>query len=155
MNPRTLLGLTAFIGIFSLSAHAQAAAEAALANAHSSASTVKAGSALGRALNQGSGQLAGRIQQFAPAQVQTRASQPSEKLNAQATSGTARAGTPTGGSLIVSVHGGEPACTPPSQSVQSQNAAASTTPVCGSKASPKTKSQNQYKSAVALSFPKQ
>ncbi|HEV2730653.1 MAG TPA: hypothetical protein VGV15_11535 [Terriglobales bacterium] len=154
MNPRTLLALTALIGIFSLSANAQAAAEAALANAHSSASTVKAGSVLGRALNQGSSQLAGRMQQLAPAQLQTRVSQPSEKLNAQATSGTLRAGTPTGSSLIVSVHGGEPACAPSSQSVQGQNAAASTTPICGSKASPKTKPQNQYKSAVTLSFPK-
>ena len=69
MNPRTLLGLTAFIGSFSLSANSQAAAEATLANAHSSASTVKAGSVLGRTLNRGSSQLAGRMQQLAPAQL--------------------------------------------------------------------------------------
>src|SRR5438552_15434252 len=54
MNSRTLLGLAEIVGVFSISAHAQAAADAALAHAAASACTVKAGSILGRALNHGS-----------------------------------------------------------------------------------------------------
>src|SRR5207249_8208349 len=57
-------------------------------------STVKAGSILGRALNQGSNQLAGRIQQVAPAQVQAHGSQGSRQLSAQANSGTVPTGAP-------------------------------------------------------------
>src|SRR5438552_4309714 len=148
MNSRTLLGLAAIFGVFSISAHAQAAAEAALAHAASSASTVKAGSILGRALNQGSNQLAGRIQQVAPAQVQAHGSQ-GRQLSAQANSGTVPTGAPGGSSLIVSVKGNEPAC-----AASAQAAAGTANPNCIGKAAPKTKSQTQYKSAVTLSFPK-
>ena len=154
MNSRTLLGLAAVLGIFSISAHAQAAAEAAIANAHSSVSTVKAGSILGRALNQGSNQLAGRIQQVAPAQVQAHGLQASRQLSAQANSRTVPTGAPGGSSLIVSVKGSEPACAASAQAAQEKTTAGTANPNCTGKAAPKTKSQTQYKSAVTLSFPK-
>ena len=150
MNSRTLLGLAAVLSIFSTSAHAQAAAEAALAHAASSASTVKAGSILGRALNQGSNQLAGRIQQVAP--VQAHGLQASRQLSAQANSGTVSTGAPGGSSLIVSVKGSEPACAAAAQNSQEKTTGG--TANCASKVTPKTKSQTQYKSAVTLSFPK-
>jgi hypothetical protein len=152
MNSRTLLGLAAVLSIFSTSAHAQAAAEAALAHAASSASTVKAGSILGRALNQGSNQLAGRIQQVAPAPVQAHGLQASRQLSAQANSGTVSTGAPGGSSLIVSVKGSEPACAAAAQNSQEKTTGG--TANCASKVTPKTKSQTQYKSAVTLSFPK-
>src|SRR6266571_1372602 len=133
---------------------APAAAEAALAHAASSASTVKAGSILGRALNQGSTQLAGRIQQVAPAQVQAHGSQGSRQLSAQANSGTVPTGAPGGSSLIVSVKGSEPACAASAQAAQEKTTAGTANPNCTGKAAPKTKSQTQYKSAVTLSFPK-
>jgi hypothetical protein len=154
MNSRTLLGLAAILGVFSISAHAQAAAEAALAHAASSASTVKAGSILDRALNQGSNQLAGRIQQVAPAQVQAHGSQGSRQLSAQANSGTVPTGAPGGSSLIVSVKGNEPACAASAQAAQEKTTAGTANLNCTGKAAPKTKSQTQYKSAVTLSFPK-
>src|SRR5439155_5529763 len=97
MNSRTLLGLAAFLGIFSISAHAQAAAEAAIANAHSSASTVKAGSILGRALNQGSNQLAGRIQQVAPPRGQPNGLQQGSNLTPEGNSEPVPTGAPGGG----------------------------------------------------------
>src|SRR5439155_26995047 len=149
MNSRTLLGLAAVLGIFSISAHAQAAAEAALAHAASSASTVKAGSILGRALNQGSNQLAGRIQQVAPAQVQAHGSQGSRQLSAQANSGTVPTGAPGGSSLIVSVKGNERACAASAQAAQEKTTAGTANLNCTGKAAP-----TQYKSAVTLSFPK-
>ena len=154
MNSRTLLGLAAILGVFSISAHAQAAAEAALAHAASSASTVKAGSILGRALNQGSNQLAGRIQQVAPAQVQAHGLQANRQLSAQAKSRTVPTGAPGGSSLIVSVKGSEPACAASAQAAQEKTTAGTANPNCTGKAAPKTKSQTQYKSAVTLSFPK-
>jgi hypothetical protein len=147
MNSRMLLGLAAVLGIFSISAHAQAAAEAALAHAASSASTVKAGSILGRALNHGSNQLAGRIQQVAPAQVQAHGSQGSRQLSAQANSRTMSTGVPGGSSLIVSVKGGEPACAASAQAAQEKTTGGTANPNCIGKVTPKTKSQTQYKFA--------
>jgi hypothetical protein len=154
MNSRTLFGLAAVLSIFSTSAHAQAAAEAALAHAASSASTVKAGSILGRALNQGSNQLAGRIQQVAPAQVQARGSQASKRLSAQANSGVVPTGATGGRSLIVSVKGNEPACAQSTQGSPEKTTTGTANSNCEGKVTPKTKSQTQYKSAVTLSFPK-
>jgi hypothetical protein len=155
MSSRTVVGLAAVLVVSSVSAQAQAAAEAALANAHSSAATAKAGSALGRAFNQGSSQLAGRIQQVAPAPVQVHRPQASRQLSTQAKAGSPTAATPTGSSLIVSVHGGAPpACAPTNQRVQEQ-AAASANSNCGTKTSPKAKPPTQYKSAITMSFPKQ
>ena len=155
MISRTVVGLAAVLIVSSGSAHAQAAAEAALANAHSSTVTTKVGSALGRALNQGSRQLAGRIPQVGPAPLQTHRPQPNGPLST-AKVGALSTATPTGSSLIVSVQGGElPACAPASHGVQEQSAAASANSNCGSKTSPKAKPPTPYKSAVTLSFPKQ
>jgi hypothetical protein len=155
MNSRTLLGLAAVLIVPSISAHAQAVAEAALANAHSSTVTIKAGSALGHALNQGSSQLAGRIQQIAPRPTQTR-SQAHGQVSTQANVSIPGNTPPTGSSLIVSVRGGEaPACGPANQRLSQGEVAASTNPNCGNTAPDKTKPQAQYKSAVKVAFPTQ
>ena len=58
MVSRALLGSIATLVLaFPVTVHAQAAAESALTNALSSSATLKAGSALNRALNQSSSQL--------------------------------------------------------------------------------------------------
>jgi len=156
MNSRTVLALAAVLIVLCVSAHAQAAAEAALANAHSSTSAVNAGSALGRALNRGSSQLAGRIQQVAPASGHANGSQARAQVSALAEASASRSAPPTGSSLIVAVHGAQPpACVPTNQNVQGQNALSSANPRCGSKILRKAQTAPQYKSNVTVAFPKQ
>ena len=87
MNKRALLLMT--LGVAwgpHISALAQAAAESALTNALSSSSTVKAGSELNRALDRGSRQLSGRIQERTSSPVQLGVQQkPTRELKHTAT----------------------------------------------------------------------
>ena len=77
MVSRALLGSIATLVLaFPVPVHAQAAAESALTNALSSSTTLKAGSALNRALNQSSSRLGTRIQDRTSTAVQVGTKQP-------------------------------------------------------------------------------
>ncbi len=110
MRPHFLAGviLTVLLGI--QAAYPQAAAESVLLNSNSATATVKAGSALGKALNKASGQTSNQIQRtVAPSAMSVtverkpRTPAPSSEKPATTTSSPKPA---TGGSLITSIQGG-------------------------------------------------
>jgi hypothetical protein len=115
MRARILLGImfTVLLGV--RAAFPQAAAESALLNAHAAATTTKAGSALGNALNKASNNLAGKIQTVPKStavngkiqHVQAAKTRPAGAATAPASaSGTSGSGKPASGtSMITSIQG--------------------------------------------------
>lgn len=102
--------LTIFLGV--QAAYPQAAAESVLLNSNSATATVKAGSALGNALNKTSGKLGNRVQRTVtePSGVNIVIERTPRTPATPATPPPAAATTTkpatTGGSLITSIQGG-------------------------------------------------
>ncbi|HEV2715841.1 MAG TPA: hypothetical protein VGU64_11305, partial [Terriglobales bacterium] len=115
MGRRVLLGtaVTFALAFLPATTFAQAAAEAALGNASSASATAKAGSVLGRALNQSGKQLAGRVQEQTANSRQGGIQQNRRalKLKSQARAGAVRTNSAPG-NFITSIQGGEVACAP-------------------------------------------
>ena len=156
---RVLLGVALILVFttFSLPAFSQAIAESVMLGAGSSTSAVKAGSALGSALNQSSKQLAGRVQQQLSRPSQTKTSQAGRNLSPK--NQTARPdlrSMPQSGSLVVSIRGAEPNCPLTKQetaTAQGKAAAEAYPKKCNSNASVRPESQ-KYNSVVTLPSPK-
>jgi hypothetical protein len=120
MNSRTLLAsfLTLFFTL-PLPIHARGAAESVLTNAFSSSVAVKAGPALNHALRQSNNQLGARVRErtSGPVQLvvpnQQRRMPPTELKNKNARSLTlGTAGPISSADMLISIQGGETACTP-------------------------------------------
>src|SRR5215471_1044484 len=108
MSRRVLLGIALILifTTFSLPASSQAIAESVMLGAGSSTTAVKAGSALGSALNRSSKQLAGRVQEPVSKPSQTKTVQTGK--NAFPKTQTARTESRSlsqPGAMIVSVQG--------------------------------------------------
>jgi hypothetical protein len=141
MDTRVLLRLAVTLALTVLPAAAfgQAAAEAAMGNAASGLATAKAGSVLGRALNQSGKQLGGRVQEQTskPLQLGTQPNQRQLKLKSQARAGAVRTNSAPG-NLITSIQGGEVTCAPTDLKSQASGDKANTESKdenCGSRAS--------------------
>jgi hypothetical protein len=149
---------------FPVTASAQAAAESALTNAFSSSATVKAGSTLGHALNQGSTHLGTRVQEqtSGPVRVGTPQKISRAGLGTRATGSLSGGSVHTGASAgpsTVSIQGGEGTCISGNPGSQASPAKASTGTASidchGQKPTPKPgTTEEKYKSFVTLSFPK-
>ena len=165
MVSRALLGSIATLVLaFPVPIHAQAAAESALTNALSSSTTLKAGSALNRALNQSSSRLGTRIQDRTSTAVQVETKQPEPPktellrnprgslpaIAAVANSSPARSG--------ISIRGGERSCTSVSPGAQASpppsNAGTMSADCREKKSDPGAATTDKYKSFVTLPFPK-
>src|SRR4029077_7450057 len=131
VNKLLLLGIALIAVLTPLPAFTQAAAESALINSLSSSSTIKAGSALNQALNQGSAQLGARIQErtSGPMRIGVQPTTPwlqrrnpvgqsqvgQSQVRQTHTKGNlslSSASTPRAGTIFF--HGGEVACAPAS-----------------------------------------
>jgi hypothetical protein len=162
MSRHTLLAMTFTLALVVLqpSAYAQAAAESALLGAGSSTATVKAGSALNSILNQGSKQLAGRVQrQVLQPTPGTISHVGARQVPTSRIKGTpVRAGTtPTVGPVIASIQGAVTGCVPTNQTpsaLGSSAAAESVQTNCGGQDSASPPVPPEYKSVITLSFPK-
>jgi hypothetical protein len=160
---RALLGSIATLVLaFPVTTRAQAAAESALTNALSSSTTLKAGSALNRALSQSSSRLGTRIQgrtSTTAVQVGTKqlrgpktewSRNPNRSLPAVAAganSSPARSG--------ISIRGGESGCTPGAQvSPPPINPETRSADCRDKKSDPGAATTDKYKSFVTLPFPK-
>jgi len=162
VNKPLLLGTAVLVGFLPLSALAQAAAESALTNALSSTTTVKAGSALGHALNQSTTQLGARVQEHTSKplglQVQSahRAQPGTRPLQIQS-GGNLRI-EPAPSSAVITVQGGEPACSPtaPAAPNSVSKVKSQATPAgCRAKTGATDPGeQDKYKSFVTLPPPK-
>jgi len=162
VNKPLLLGTAVLVGFLPLSALAQAAAESALTNALSSTTTVKAGSALGHALNQSTTQLGARVQEHTSKplglQVQSahRAEPGTRPLQIQS-GGNLRI-EPAPSSAVITFQGGEPACSPtaPAAPNSVSKVKSQATPAgCRAKTSATDPGeQDKYKSFVTLPPPK-
>jgi hypothetical protein len=162
MHRRILLGMTFTLAfaVVQASAFAQAAAEAGLLNAGSSTATVKAGTRLNSAMNQGSKQLAGRVQgqvsQPAPgrmSQVGTRPVSTSPAKSTAASEGAAQAQ----GAVIASIQGAESSCAPGSRTAstpESKTAAESAQTTCSGPDPASKPAPQKNKSVITLSFSK-
>ena len=169
MDRHVLLKMIATLALGTLPALAfgQAAAESALTNANSAAATAKAGSVLGRALDQGGRQLAGRIQEQTskPLQLGTQPNRRQLKLKGQARAGTVRTDS-VPGNVVSSIRGAQVNCEPTERKTQApgDNKSTGWRPTnCPSQAlSPqprpqdkdKDKANDKYRSVITLSFPK-
>jgi len=155
MNRRMLLVTTLALIFPRVSAFAQAAAESALLNANSATVTVKAGSALGSALDQSTKQLAARVPQStsqpAPSQVLVR-------RTIAVKGGAVRDGAaPAQGPMIASIEGSSNGCAAASQPAStsgSKRAAESAQSNCGGGDSAAHAASQKSKSVITLSFPK-
>jgi hypothetical protein len=131
-------------------AFAQAAAESVLLNANSAATTAKAGSALGSALNRVNRQLGGQVQEVTHPEV----GMTSQRAPQSAQTNRALV-TPATGNLITSINGAaSPSCVssvPPSTSDKTSALPAPTNCTSNSSREPETQ---RYKSVVTVSFPK-
>jgi hypothetical protein len=179
VNPRVLLeSIVAIALVLPVMSHAQAAAESALTNALSSSTTMKAGSALNHALNQGTTRLGIRIQEWASSPVRVGAPQQIQgapwTAMKIATAGNASFAGVRSGSLAalggISVLGGETACTsvsPPNPASPPNPFRANTVPAgsipgiapasvdChGRNSARDSRTGDKYKSFVTLPFPK-
>lgn len=158
MDKRILLGitLTLAIGILRATTFAQAAAESALATAHSASSTVGATSALNRALNRSGKQLAGRIQEQIP-HGGVAQNQQQLKLKNRISARTVRTDS-VPGNVVTSIQGAQVTCTPAnprSQTLEGKPNTESRHTNCPSKdLSLKAGPQDEYKSVITLSPPK-
>jgi hypothetical protein len=162
MNKSVIFGVTFALALLVLhtSAFAQAAAESALLNAASAASTVKAGSILGPALNQAGSQLAGRVQsQISP----LAAGQTPRAATRRLPSGPVRgpvvltgtgAGTASArGPMIASIQGGSLICSPANATASTPGTKVDSKTNCTNQ-NAATPPQQQYKSVITLSSPK-
>jgi hypothetical protein len=176
VNKRVLLGIALIAVLTPLPAFTQAAAESALINSLSSSSTIKAGSALNHALNQGSAQLGARIQErtSGPMRIGVQPTTPWPQRRNPVTQSQVRQSqvrqTQTKGNLSLSlgstpragtifIHGGEVACAPAStigaSSPAKTNSGSATTDCHGKGTTSNSGNQDQYRSFVTLSPPKQ
>lgn len=165
MVSRALLGSIATLVLaFPVPVHAQAAAESALTNALSSSTTLKAGSALNRALNQSSSRLGTRIQGRTSTAVQVGTRQPggpktewSRNPNRSLPALAAGANPSPAGSGI-SIRGGETSCTSVSPGAQPSPAPGNPGTMSADcrekKSDPGAATTDKYKSFVTLPFPK-
>jgi len=157
MNRCILVGmiLTLAIAFARPSAFAQAAAESVLLHANSATATVKAGSALGSALNRVNKQLAGRVSQQTSPPAPGKMSQVGTVSTSPDTGTTVRPGTtPAPGLLITSIKGAVTSCAPtdPPASVPGQTAAQSAQTNCGGHDSANEPVPQKYKSVMTVSF---
>jgi len=157
MNRRMLFTLALALTFPGVSAYAQAAAESALLNAHSATVTIKAGSALGSALNQSTKQLAGHVAQTtSPPSSSAVEGRPRYTIPVKGTAG--RDGTlPVQGPMIASIQGGATSCASTSQSAStpgSKTAAESAQTDCRRQDSASQVASQKSKSVITLSFPK-
>ena len=133
---------------------AQAAAESALIHGLSSSSTVKAGSALNRSLNENSSRMIGRIQQGPSSPAHVAVQQQNTQRKHQLGSKVLNA--PASGNASMTIQGGQAVCA--SKAAQASALKITTegsAPDCDAKA-PTSKSgiQDKYRSYVSLSFTK-
>jgi hypothetical protein len=157
MNRRILWGLslTLALSLVRIPTFAQAVAESVLLGAGSSTATVKAGSALNSALNQGSKQLAGSVQR----QV-LRPVAPGKKLYLGAgkvsTSTVKSTTTPAQGAVIASIQGAVISCAPtsPTVSTAGSNSATKLSQKNCSGQPASVPAPQKYNSVITLSFPK-
>ena len=162
MSSRILLGMTFILVLVVLraSAFGQAAAESVLLNSGSAATTVKAGSALNSALNQGSKQLAGRVQrQVVPPAPGKMSQVGARQVSTSPVKGTVvRADTtPAQGAMITSIQGAVTSCAPTHETPStpgSKTAAESAQTNCSGQDSASKPAPQKYKSVITLSFPK-
>ena len=110
MRARILFGImfTVLLGV--RAAFPQAVAESALVHAHSAATTAKAGSVLGNALNKATSNIAGQIQTVPKSttvnsKIQHLRSQKTQPASAANAPGSASGAAASGGSMIVSIQG--------------------------------------------------
>lgn len=157
MNRQMLVVFALALTFPEASAFAQAAAESALLNAHSATVTVKAGTALGSALNHSVKQLAGRVaqptSQPSPSQVGGR---PRSTIPVKGTAG--RDGTLAAqGPMIASIQGAATSCAStgqPASTPGSKTAAESPQTDCSRQDSPAHVASQKSRSVITLSFPK-
>jgi hypothetical protein len=160
MNKRILLGMafTLALAVLPASAFAQAAAESVLLGGASAAATAKFGSQLNSALNQGSKQLAGHVQQIQPASGKASpvGARPVSKSLVEGTA-VRTTGTPAQGSLIASIQGSVPRCAPTNQTpltTGSKTAPESAQTNCSGQSSASKSASQKYKSVITLSLQK-
>jgi len=149
------LNLTLVLTVVRVPTFAQAGAESVLLGAGSSAATVKAGSALNSALNQGSKRLAGSVQRqmLGPIPPEKRTHSGAGKILTSPVNGTVR---PAQGAVIASIQGAVTSCAPASQTASAAGSKAATgpsQPTCSGQAASET-TPPKYKSVITLSFPK-
>ena len=141
----------------------QALAEGALVHANSAAAGVKAGTALGNALNKATTQIGQQMHTVTQTHMGTPQSVPHTAAAAGGSNSTSAASpssssSSSGGSMIISVKGGPPSnraigqskCAPVSPSAAGNNAASGTAPPTQPCAAPAV-TQDQSQSAVTLS----
>jgi hypothetical protein len=158
MNKRILVGmaLTVALAFLDSSAFGQAAAEAALLGASTATGTVKAGSALGSALNQATKQLAGRVQQETSHPALGKMSQPGTRTVSRVpVKGTAVPSrtTPAQGSMIASIQGAGNRRVPPSPAASTPGNKAEAAQTNGKEDSA-AQPASQKKSVINLPIPK-
>jgi hypothetical protein len=151
---RTILTLLVALALAATptGALAQAAAETVLLNAHSAATTVKAGSALGSALNRATRQLAGQVSLATPTAASTATSEKLQQGSAMPAETSAYSSTtPASGPLVTSIAGASRtscALTDAPPSTDKKSAAPTAPPSCAVNPPPQ-----KYKSQVTVSFP--
>jgi len=138
------------------SAFAQAAAESVLLNANSAATTAKAGSALGSALNRVNRQLGGQVQEVThPALGATSPGEPRPGQTPIKDTMVRPGTTPAPGNLITSINGAVATncvpTTPPSSTSDKTPVVPAADCTKSSTSRPETQ---KYKSVVTVSFPK-
>ena len=163
MVSRALLGAIATLVLaFPVPSRAQAAAESALTKALSSPTTLKAGSALNRALGQSSSRLGTRIQGRTSTAVQVGTRQPrgpkAEWLRHPNRSSRPAVATGANSSPArsgISIRGGESGCTPGAQASPPLINPETRSADCREKKSdPGAATTDKYKSFVTLPLPK-
>ena len=161
MNRRIFLVTAVVVAIaFPVRAFAQAVAESALTNALSSSATMKAGSSLNRALDQGTNRLGARIQERTSIPLQAGARSSSHLHQLQSPVAVTRSGgnayarsTPPIGT--VSIRGGEVTCALPDAGAPAKPGAAASSTRCRSQNRPsESNAEEKYKSFVTLPSPK-
>lgn len=171
MNKSIFLAASIILLLSPRSALAQAAAESALTNALSSSATVKAGSSLGRALNQGAARMGVRVQEntahsprlglqqnststHLTTQVRTGQSGTNQIRRSQPSNNLHIGSTPTTGGI--SIHGGQLICSPDGSSNQPTKGhnGSGTTGCQSSVNAAKDVNEDPYKSFVTIPPPK-
>jgi hypothetical protein len=160
---RALLGAIATLVLaFPVPARAQAAAESALTKALSSPTTLKAGSALNRALSQSSSRLGTRIQDRTSTAVQVGTRQPGgpkaewlRNPNRSSRPAVATGANSSPARSGISIRGGESGCTPGAQASPPLINPETRSADCREKKSdPGAATTDKYKSFVTLPLPK-
>ncbi len=122
MRARILFGImfSAVLGV--RAAFPQAVAESAMVHAHSAATTAKAGSILGNALNKATNNIAGQIQTIPKSTTVNAKIQHLRPQKAQPASAATEPGSSSGGSMIVSIQGVRRNCGAASTGASNQGA---------------------------------